>query len=166
MGKNVLVLNQDYQAIAICSVERAFVLVYLRKAELVDRLEERNMRTINQQFPFPSIIRLYRYVHVPFRRVALSRTNILKRDGNRCVYCGSRNDLTLDHVVPRSIGGKDSWENLVSACQTCNTKKGNRTPDMCGMEFNQPPFRPSYIMYLTNFAGSVQQSWLPYLMMG
>ncbi len=165
MSQNVLVLNQDYQAIAICSVERAFVLVYLRKAELVLSREDRKVRSISRSFPFPSIIRLYRYVHIPYRKVALSRANIFKRDGNQCVYCGTKNDLTVDHVIPRSMGGKDTWENLVTACQTCNTRKGNRTPEMCGMRFLRPPFRPSYIMYLTNFTGSVLDAWRPYLMM-
>jgi 5-methylcytosine-specific restriction endonuclease McrA len=164
MKDSVLVLNQDYQAIGICSVERAFVLVYLRKAELVDRLADRVLHSVTKEWVFPSIIRLFDYVRVPFRRVALSRTNIFRRDGYSCVYCGSRQHLTLDHVQPRSCGGRDSWENLVTACQTCNTKKGNRTPEQAEMPMHRNPFRPSYIMYLSNFSGTVHEGWRPYLM--
>jgi 5-methylcytosine-specific restriction endonuclease McrA len=164
MREKVLVLNQDYQAIGVCSVERAFVLVYLRKAEMVDRLTNKVLHSVRQEFAFPSIIRLFSYVRVPFRRVALSRANIFRRDLFQCVYCGSRQHLTLDHVVPRSHGGRDTWENLVTACQTCNTKKGNRTPEQAEMDMNRKPFRPSYIMYLSNFSEKVHETWRPYLM--
>lgn len=164
MREKVLVLNQDYQAIGVCSVERAFVLVYLRKAEMVERLAEKVLHSVTREFAFPSIIRLYDYVRVPFRRVSLSRANIFRRDAFQCVYCSSRQHLTLDHVVPRSVGGRDTWENLVTACQSCNTRKGNRTPEEAGMPMNRHPFRPSYIMYLSNFSERVDEAWRPYLM--
>jgi 5-methylcytosine-specific restriction endonuclease McrA len=161
----VLVLNQDYQAISICSAERAFVLVFLRKAELVYELPDRVIRSIRAEWSYPSIIRLYSYVRVPFRRVALSRANVFRRDGYCCAYCGARTNLTLDHVNPRSQGGVDSWENLVTACHSCNTRKGNRTPEQAEMPMRKKPFRPSYIMYLSNFSGRVEDEWRPYLMM-
>ncbi|MDX2063479.1 MAG: HNH endonuclease [Bacteroidia bacterium] len=164
MREKVLVLNQDYQAIGVCSVERAFVLVYLRKAEMVEKLSNKVLHSVRSEFAFPSIIRLFSYVRVPFRRVALSRANIFRRDGFQCVYCGSKQHLTLDHVVPRSHAGRDTWENLVTACQSCNTKKGNRTPEQAEMEMNRKPFRPSYIMYLSNFSERVHETWRPYLM--
>ena len=110
MSAKVLVLNQDYQAITVCSVQRAFVLVYLEKAEMVADLKERELASVNSAFSFPSIIRLYRFVHLPYRKVALSRHNVYKRDGYRCVYCGSRDNLTLDHVLPKSRGGKDTFK--------------------------------------------------------
>jgi len=161
----VLVLNQDYQAISICSPERAFVLVFLRKAELVHELPQRVMRTISSAWSYPSIIRLYSYVRVPYRRVALSRANVFRRDSYQCCYCGSRTNLTLDHVLPRSHGGGDAWENLITACHECNTRKGNRTPEQANMPLLKKPFRPSYIMYLSNFSGRVEDEWRPYLMM-
>ena len=165
MSTKVLVLNQDYQAITVCSVQRAFVLVYMEKAELVSDLKDRALVSVTTTFQFPSIIRLYSYVNLPFKRVALSRNNIYKRDGHRCAYCGSREQLTLDHVMPKSRGGKDSWQNLVTACMKCNTFKGNRTPEEANMTLRQPPFRPSHIMFLRDFSGKVQDDWKPYLLM-
>jgi len=163
--ESVLVLNQDYQAIGICSVERAFVLVLLKKAELLSDNPNRRLKSIQQDFRFPSIIRLQRYVNIPYKRVNLSRHNIFKRDRNRCVYCGSKDALTIDHVLPKSMGGRDSWENLVTACQKCNAKKGNMTPEEAGMNMRHQPFRPSFVMFLSNFAGEVREDWKPYLYM-
>lgn len=163
--ESVLVLNQDYQAIGICSAERAFVLVLLRKAEMLTHHPQRNLHSIRQDFHMPSIIRLNRFVSLPFKRVNLSRHNVFKRDRNRCVYCGSREDLTIDHVLPRSLGGRDSWDNLVTACQRCNARKGSMTPEQAGMALRHPPFRPSFVMFLSNFAGEVLEDWKPYLYM-
>ena len=165
MPTKVLVLNQDYQAISVCSVERAFVLVYLKKAEMVNDNDERVLHSVHQFFRYPSIIRLYRFVNIPYKKVSLSRQNIYKRDNYRCVYCNSHADLTLDHVIPRSQGGHDSWHNLVTACQKCNTYKGNRTPEEAGLTMARKPFKPSFIMYLRDFSGRVQEEWKPYLMM-
>lgn len=163
--ESVLVLNQDYQAIGICSVERAFILIMLQKAEMLSDHPSRKLRTIQSEFKFPSIIRLYRYINLPYKRVNLSRHNIFKRDRNRCVYCGSKEALTIDHVVPKSAGGKDSWDNLVTACQKCNAKKGSLSLEQAGMELGHEPFRPSFVMFLSNFAGDIREDWKPYLYM-
>lgn len=163
--ESVLVLNSDYQAITICSVQRAFVLIFLRKADLLSDNPSRMLCTINSEFKFPSIIRLRGYVQLPYKRVNLSRHNVFKRDSNRCVYCGSRDNLTIDHVVPKSLGGRDSWENLVAACQGCNAKKGSKTPEQVGLTMAHQPFRPSFVMFLSNFAGNVREDWKPYLYM-
>ena len=165
MAGKVLVLNQDYQAISVCSVERAFVLVYLRKAEMVSDNKDRSLQSINQLFSYPSIIRLHKFVNVPYKKVTLSRQNIYKRDGFRCAYCSSRKDLTLDHLVPKSQGGPDSWYNLITACQKCNTLKGNRSLEEAGLSLQRPPFKPSFIMFLRDFSGRVQEDWKPFLMM-
>lgn len=165
MGSKVLVLNQDYQAISVCSAERAFVLVYLQKAELINDMEARRLHSVKGTFQYPSIIRLYRYVNIPYKKVALSRQNIYKRDGYRCQYCGSKEALTLDHVMPKSRGGRDTWQNLVTACQKCNTYKGDRTPAEAEMQLRMKPYRPSFIMYLRDFSGKVQEEWKPYLLM-
>ena len=163
--ESVLVLNSDYQAITICSVERAFVLIFLDKAEMLSDNPKRKLCSINSEFKFPSIIRLKRYVQLPYKRVNLSRHNIFKRDGNRCVYCGSRDNLTIDHVVPKAKGGRDTWYNLVTACQSCNSKKGALTPEKAGLNMTHKPFRPSFVMFLSNFAGNVREDWKPYLYM-
>ena len=139
MKERVLVLNQDFQAVSICTAERAFVLVFLRKAEMVHDMPARVMRSISSQYKFPSIIRLYNYVRVPYRKVSLSRANVFRRDNYTCAYCGTHSDLTIDHINPRSQGGKDTWENLVTACQDCNTRKGNRTPTEARMPMRFKP---------------------------
>jgi 5-methylcytosine-specific restriction endonuclease McrA len=165
MAAKVLVLNQDFQAISICSPERAFVLVLLQKAELVSPRQAKSLRSVGTEFLFPSIIRLFRFVQLPYKKVSLSRQNIFKRDNFRCVYCGRPDSLTLDHVIPRSRGGRESWHNLVTACQRCNTLKGDRTPQEAEMKMAHEPFRPSFIMYLRDFNGKVQDEWRPYLLM-
>jgi 5-methylcytosine-specific restriction endonuclease McrA len=165
MEDRVLVLNQDYQALSICSVERAFVLVYLQKAELVSYNSRRMLHSVSQAFRFPTIIRLYSYVRMPYKKVSLSRNSIFRRDGFCCLYCGSRHQLSIDHVIPRSRGGNDSWENLATACQKCNAKKGDMTPEEAGMSMRIRPFRPSYIMFLRDFSGNVKEEWRPYLLM-
>ena len=100
MGRKVLILNQDYSALSICSVPKAFLLVYLNKAELVAESDQFKLRTVQAEFPMPTVIRLHRYVHLPYKGVMLTRQNIFKRDGHRCQYCGTTEDLTLDHLMP------------------------------------------------------------------
>jgi 5-methylcytosine-specific restriction endonuclease McrA len=163
MKHSVLVLNQNYEAISVCTVRRAFLLVFLKKAELIDAFEGEYFRSILSNNEIPSIIRLKNYVKVPHRKVSLSRANIFKRDNEQCVYCGTHKDLTIDHVIPRSKGGIDSWENLVTACHTCNSKKGNRTPEEAGMTMLIKPFKPSHIFFMREFNGKIRESWKPYL---
>lgn len=165
MGAKVLVLNADYQAIGVCAVERAFVLVIMKKAEMLSDDPEKSLRTIRKNYKFPSIIRLYRFVSLPYKKVNLSRQNIFKRDNHTCVYCNTRDNLTIDHVIPRSLGGRDSWENLVTACQRCNSRKGNQTPEQAEMPMRYKPFRPSFVMFLGNFSGQIRDDWKPYLYM-
>lgn len=162
----VLVLNHDYQAIGVCSAERAFVLVYLQKAEQLKDNPALKLRTLTESYTFPSIIRLRKYIALPYKKVQLSRQNVFKRDGNQCVYCGNaHHSPTIDHVLPRSMGGKDTWENLVTACQKCNSKKGNLTPEEANMPLRYRPFKPSFVMFLSNFSGTVLDDWKPYLYM-
>lgn len=163
LSGHVLLLNQDYRALAVCSVERAMVLVILQKAEMVEVDAARRLHSAHASFPWPSIVRLKGYVRVPYRRIMLTRRNILRRDNHECQYCGSRDRLTLDHVHPKSRGGPDTWENLVAACVPCNNRKGNRTPEEVGLSLSRKPFRPSHVMYLRDFLGSLDDAWKPYL---
>ncbi|WP_234736376.1 HNH endonuclease [Tellurirhabdus bombi] len=163
MGRKVLVLNQDYSALSICSVPKAFLLVYLNKAELVAESESYVLRTVRSEYPSPTVIRLHRYVHLPYKGVMLNRQNIFKRDGHRCMYCGTTEELTLDHVLPKSRGGKTNWDNLVSACKRCNSRKGDLTPEEANMRMHHKPFKPSFLVFLRDFSGSVDDSWMPYL---
>jgi 5-methylcytosine-specific restriction endonuclease McrA len=165
MDSNVLVLNQDYQPLSICSVQRSVKLLFLEKAELLHDDPERKIRTVNDEFIYPSVIRLRYYINIPYTRIVLSRRNVMKRDRHICQYCGIKSDLTLDHVFPKSRGGGDSWENLVTACNRCNVRKGNRTPDEANMPLRRKPFRPIHITFFRDILGGVQENWKPYLYM-
>lgn len=163
MGKKVLILNQDYSALTICTVPKAFILVFLNKAELVAEANDMQLRTISSSYPMPSVIRLFKYVHLPYKGVMLTRQNVFKRDGQHCQYCGSNDDLTLDHVMPKSRGGKTIWDNLTTACKRCNSRKGDFTPEEARMTLRQKPFKPSFVMFLRDFSGNIEQDWWPYL---
>ena len=111
----------------------------------------------------PSVIRLHRYVNLPYKGVMLTRQNIFKRDGHRCQYCGTPDELTLDHVLPKSRGGKTSWDNLATACKRCNSRKGDYTPDEANLKLRQKPFKPTFLVFLREFSGSIEESWMPFL---
>ena len=140
-----LVLNADDTPIHVASVRRAFLLVHKGKAVIVSYDENRPITTPNAKYKRPTIIRLTRYVYIPFKKTApLTRKNIFKRDGNQCVYCPSTKNLTIDHVMPRSRGGGDTWDNLVTACLKCNGKKDNKTPKEAGMRMRLQPYAPTF----------------------
>lgn len=163
MNRSVLLLNQDYSPLTICSLERAFILVFLNKAELLTEVEGDMLHTVSQSFPMPAVIRLFKYIRLPYRGVVLTRQNIFKRDSFSCQYCGNSKNLTLDHVVPRSKGGKTSWGNLVTACKRCNTVKGDLTPEAAGLELAKKPHKPTYMMFLRDYSGAMRKEWQPFL---
>ncbi len=134
------------------------------KAELVLDDKRKNLHSVREIFPWPSVIRLSRYINVPYKKVVLTRKNILRRDAYKCSYCG-RGDLplTIDHVIPRARGGSDSWENLVCACTICNNRKGDRTPEEANMSLSGRPFKPSHIMFIKHVVGKLDENWKPYL---
>ncbi|HWP82669.1 MAG TPA: HNH endonuclease [Bacteroidota bacterium] len=166
MNRKVLVLNHNYEPLSVCNVKKAVVLLYLGKAELVEAHDGKFLHSVTVAIPFPSIVRLSIYVRVPFKKIVLSRKNILRRDGHRCQYCG-RSDvaLTVDHVIPRARGGEDTWENLVCACVKCNNKKGDRSPAEAHMPLIRKPIRPNHVMFLRDFVGELDERWKPYLFM-
>ena len=138
MGQT-LVLNASYEPLNITSWRRAVILMIKGKAE---SLEEDQSYVINSGHNLPTVIRLRYYVKVPFREVALTRKNILLRDNNSCQYCNHRgSDLSIDHVLPRSRGGTDHWENVTTACLRCNVQKGNRTTEESNMPLTRKPYR-------------------------
>ena len=163
MNRKVLVLNADFSPISVCTVQRAFLLTYLNKTEMVSPANGYKLRSISQSFPMPAVIRLKKYVNIPYKGVNLTRQNVFKRDAFACQYCGAGKDLTLDHVTPRSKGGRSSWNNLVTACKRCNTKKGDALPQEAGIRLKTKPFRPSYIMFLRDFSGFHCDEWGPFL---
>lgn len=161
-----LVLNQDFRPISVCTIQRAFVLVFMKKVEMVTPFNGFKFHTVDNEFNIPAVVRLHQYINVPYRGVELSRLNIFKRDNHSCQYCGSEKDLSIDHVLPRSRGGGSSWKNLVAACKPCNARKGDETPEEANMPLNQEPFKPSYLMFLRDFSGFKYEEWVPYLTHG
>lgn len=165
MNANVLVLNQDYQPLSICSLQRSIKLVFLEKAELLHDHPTMKLRSAKAVHDFPSVIRLRRYIKLPYTKVVLTRRNIMRRDRFMCQYCGQKSRLTIDHIFPKSRGGKDTWLNLTTACDKCNVKKGNRTPKEAHMELINEPYRPIPITFFRDTNGGVQENWKPYLYM-
>ena len=142
----VLVLNASYEPLNITTWRRATVLMLKGKAET---LEEDSRRMLRPDTKIPTVIRLRHFVRVPFRELALTRKNILQRDQNSCQYCGYKGDkLSIDHVIPRSRGGLDTWENVTTACLSCNVFKGNKTPEEADMPLRVLPRRPLGIVNL------------------
>ena len=135
-----LVLNASYEPLNITTWRRAIILMLKGKAE---SLEEDHSYLVHNKIKLPTVIRLRYYVKVPFREVALTRKNLLLRDNNTCQYCNYRGkDLSIDHVIPRSRGGNDNWENVTTACLRCNIQKGNKTPDEANMPLKRNPYKP------------------------
>lgn len=143
------------------------MLMYLlTKAEIIAFKEDRFIRTVSNSYPYPSVIRLSKYLRIPYKRIELSRKNIHRRDGFRCQYCGEKNgDMTIDHIVPKSRGGVDSWDNLVTACRRCNNKKGSRTPQEVNMTLLNVPSRPHHIVFIKQFIEKLDENWRPFLFM-
>jgi len=162
----VLVLNQNYEPMSVCNVKKAIILLYLGKAELIEAHNGKQIHSISVSMPSPSIVRLSVYIHVPYKKIILSRKNILRRDGHRCQYCG-RHDapLTVDHIVPKAKLGEDTWENLVTACVLCNNRKGNRTLEDSHMKLMRKPMKPNHVTFIRHFVGTIDERWKPYLFM-
>jgi 5-methylcytosine-specific restriction endonuclease McrA len=163
----VLVLNQSYEPLQVCTAKRAIVLLFSGKAQRVED-SDRVISSPSLMMVLPSVIRLNRYIHRPFKyTLAFNKKNILKRDNFTCQYCerngGER--LTIDHVLPKSLGGRTVWENVVSACRGCNLKKGSKTLKEANMELLRAPARPLSPVHLLLAAFSVQaaKEWQKYL---
>jgi 5-methylcytosine-specific restriction endonuclease McrA len=166
LNQQVLVLNQNYEPLSVCSARRAFVLLFMGKAEMIETYDGLRIRTVTRSFALPSVVRLERYIRSPQKKILLTRRNIIIRDGHTCAYCGGkRGPMTVDHVIPKTQGGSDTWENLVCACERCNNKKGDRTPKSAGMKLVRKPRRPNHITYIQRFIGVSDNRWKPYLFM-
>jgi 5-methylcytosine-specific restriction endonuclease McrA len=167
---SVLVLNKLYMAVRVISVRRAFCLLFKELAEVItiddgqyvsfnfttwrEASEARALfkgpddefiRTVHFEIQVPRIIRLLTYDRLPRQKVKFNRRNIFARDGNRCQYCGRKfatSELSLDHILPRSQGGRATWDNIICACLKCNVRKGGRTPREAGMRLCREPVEP------------------------
>ncbi|HOU18298.1 MAG TPA: HNH endonuclease [Candidatus Marinimicrobia bacterium] len=164
INRNVLVLNQTYEPLHICDVKRAIVLILEDKASLVKAFDHQMLKTVRQNFEIPSVIRIHKYIKVQHWEAVLNKANIFRRDNFTCQYCGARNvPLTIDHIIPKVHGGQDTWTNLITACITCNNKKGNRNLIESGMVLRTKPIKPHKINTLQRFAESPIDEWRPYL---
>jgi len=149
---------------SIISAERAFVISYKGNAEVIaEHPETFGLVNPELQINKPSIIRVFKYVKQNIHKVPLTRENVYRRDNYECVYCGSSNQksLTLDHVIPQSKGGTDTWDNLVTACRPCNAEKADLTLEEYGKEIPSPK-RPHYLMLLKSI-NHVPEEWKPFL---
>ena len=161
----MLVLNVTYEPLSVVSVPRALHLVMINRAEVVEA-SSALIHSERLRLPVPQVIRLLHYVHVPHNLpLPLSRRALLLRDDFTCQYCGAqpgREHLTIDHVIPRSRGGRTEWENVVIACSACNRRKGNRTPEEAGMKLLRKPYRPRFwaMALLTMTANDVWRKYI------
>ena len=164
--KKTLVVDSAYIARSVIATERAFVISYKGNAEVIAEHPE-TFGVVNPTLEInkPSIIRVPTFIKMNFQKVPLTRENIYKRDNYECVYCGEDNKklLTLDHVVPQSKGGPNSWENLVTACKKCNGEKSDLTLEEYGKPIPKPQ-RPHYLMLLKK-VHHIPEEWKPYLLM-
>ncbi len=161
----VLVLNQSYEPLNICRVRRAVVLVYRGKAEMLEN-GTGFIHSTDSTFPVPSVIRLDFLVKRPrFSKRKLTRVEVFNRDHYTCQYCGKvTRQLTLDHVLPRYQGGQHTWENVVSACVSCNRRKAGRTPEQARMKLMCSPSIPSNnIPFYIPYCLQMRDEWQRYL---
>ncbi len=158
----VLVLNASYEPLNVCSWRRAIILVFKGKAEQV----EHNGKVIHKDFHIPTVIRLRRYIKAPYKEIPLTRRNLMYRDHYSCQYCGLKTTgLTIDHILPTSRGGTNTWDNVVACCQTCNVKKGNRTPKEASMQLAKHAKAPLGHLHfeVTRLATSLFPHWQKYI---
>lgn len=162
--KKTLVLDSSYMARSIITTDRAFVISYKGNAQIVNEYDE-SFKVVNPLLDIkkPSIIRVNSYVKSLYHKVSLTRDNIFKRDNYECVYCGCdvKKELTLDHVIPQSKGGGNTWENLVTACKRCNCEKADLSLEEFG-KGEPKPYRPHYLMLMRNLE-NIPDEWKPYL---
>jgi 5-methylcytosine-specific restriction endonuclease McrA len=192
LGCQVLVLNKHYMAIRVISVQRAFSLLWRNLAEVIvfekgqysnydlnSWLEVSDMKkqfepnaydwihTVKVSIAVPRIVRLLFYDRLPRRAVTFNRRNIYARDNSRCQYCGRHfptSELSLDHVIPRHMGGQATWENIVCACLKCNVKKGGRPPEQAKMHPITRPVKPRRSPIINiNLGDGRYQSWKQFL---
>jgi 5-methylcytosine-specific restriction endonuclease McrA len=165
--EHVLLLNITYEPLRIINWQKALTLLLLGKVEVLEEYG-REIHAISFSIKLPSVVRLLKLIKKPKSAVRFSRQNIYARDKYRCQYCGKKfpsEDLTYDHVLPRSRGGKTEWHNIVTCCMPCNRQKGGRTPAEASLSLVQPPVRPRWVPALKITVGfkEIPTSWRDYL---
>ena len=160
----MLVLNATYEPINVCTVRRAVVLLLKEKAEVIERAEL-ELHSATWTLSRPVVIRLVAYVRIPrdTHRRKITRRAVFARDNWTCQYCGSRSNLTVDHVIPRSKGGGSSWENIVASCAPCNRRKGDSFANQVGMRLLKQPRTPSATVFIHVASPTIPVAWQQYL---
>jgi 5-methylcytosine-specific restriction endonuclease McrA len=162
-----LVLSQGYEPVKIVSWQRAITLLFLNKVEVIEEYDH-DIKSTSLVIKIPAVVRLLSTIRRHKHPVKFSRVNIYGRDRYACQFCGDKKsiaELTYDHVVPRSQGGKTTWTNIVTACEDCNRKKANRTPAQAGMRLLAQPVQPKAMpaLVVTVSRESVPDAWRDYL---
>ena len=165
--EQVLLLNISYEPLKVINWKKAITMLFLGKVEVIEEYS-REIHSVSFAIKLPSVVRLLKMVKRNKSPVKFSRQNIYARDRYKCQYCGNRHyseDLTYDHIVPKSYGGKTIWENIVTCCMKCNRKKGGRTPNEASMKLIRKPTRPTWVPAIRITVGfkEVPQSWRDYL---
>lgn len=160
----VLVLNANFEPLNVCTTRRALGLIFSGKAEMIMN-GRGTVQTVRAEYPRPSIIRIGYMIRRPRPKVKLTKREVFRRDGYTCQYCGSRSGrLTLDHVMPRHMGGQHTWDNLVTACAGCNLNKGGRSPKQANLKLQNAPAEPRPTAeYLFGSHLDHNQEWRPFL---
>jgi len=160
----VLVLNATYEPINVCSVRRAAILLIKAKAEMLEHAAW-ELRSEHTAMPRPVVIRLVTFVRVPrdTHHRKITRRAVFARDGWSCQYCGSKGNLTVDHVIPRSKGGTSDWDNIVASCAPCNRRKGDRLPQQVGMHPRRRPGAPSPQVFIQVASPTIPAAWRTWL---
>ena len=164
----VLFLDQAYRPLRIETWQRAISDFFLGKVEVVEYSADRTIQCVGRTHPMPSVVRVVRHFKRDRIRLKFSRLNIYARDRFECQYCGDRKateELTFDHVTPRSRGGRTCWENIVACCIPCNSEKADRTPSEAGMRLRSTPKKPRYLPTITvrgMGASDIPAAWRPY----
>ena len=151
----VLVLNSDFSPHNVTTLRRGFILVEKGKAEVLHKGED--IITSVGNFVRPLVIRLLNYVRYRPKGIGITRKRIFKRDNYECCYCGSKRNLTVDHVIPKSRGGSNYWDNLVTSCGRCNSNKDNMTPEEAGLKMRYKPTVPSLFSRIID--ENVEDTW-------
>jgi 5-methylcytosine-specific restriction endonuclease McrA len=164
VGGRVLVLNATYEPINVCTVRRAVVLLLKDKAEVIER-GNWELHSATTSMTRPLVIRLVQYVRVPrdAHSRKITRRAVFARDDWTCQYCGSRSNLTVDHVIPRCKGGISSWDNIVASCAPCNRRKGDRTPRQANMHPRRSPRAPHAAIFISVSSPTIPAAWRTYL---
>lgn len=160
--RSALVLNATFEPLSVVPARRAACLILADRADLIAD-DGSALHSASLVVPSPSVVRLRYVVRVPYqRRTTLSRRALFARDDHRCQYCGGHAD-SIDHIVPRSRGGRHEWENVAAACRPCNLRKRDRTPAEAGMVLARPPRMPREHTWITAAVLQVPEEWRPYL---